>query len=719
MLKKPLSRRLTCLLLVLATPQTGLAEAPQQVPSFSAEVELITVDAVVVDEQGRPVSGLTKDDFVVKEDGKAQPIASFEAFTADEQAPPAVTPVATNTGGSGPGRVFGVVVDDIGMTAPLVEPTRDALLAFFRKSLRDGDEVTYATTSGDTFWSSRIPEGRADLEAVLARARGLKESAREMAWMTDYEAFWIAEHEDAPGLSSDSSPSVSGRGQPTRATTSADANHPGGQRGPKSRVMQRWLNSDVCLASVCESMVRNRAVEVDNLRRRRTAMTIAALRREIEALAPIRGRKSILLLSQGFLDDGGRELRDVVASSREANAAIYFVDLDGLTALSEHEGAQAFGMPEDPRDRSQMTFEAHSLADAGTEDIADESGGASIRGTNDITGAVADIAEESRVFYLLGFYPPDGKSEREWRKLKIEVKRPGLTVRARRGYTLKLPDEPGDKKDKKKDKDALPVSVARALDIVHPLPGLPLRAMSYVLEPRENGLTHVVLAGEVDTSRLQYATTKDARTAKLEVTAVAVSRDSGRGFRHDDTLDVAAKDASPGWRSFVREFELPAGVNQVRLVVRDPVSGVLGSVTQRLEVPAAGGLRLSTPILSDHLAPAQSAADKPRPALVATRTFAPRGALYCQFEVFGASMSGAGGGRVSAGLEVLGPGGAVVRRADPSPIAADPSGRVIRVLGLGLDGFPQGSYELVLRVEDQLGGASVERREPFVVSAGS
>ena len=111
-----------CLAAALAFPQAASPQASQQVPSFASKVELITVDAVVVDDAGRPVAGLTKDDFVVKEDGRPQAIASFEAFTAEAApATAASTPIASNEAGAGGGRIFSVVFDDVGITPPLAE----------------------------------------------------------------------------------------------------------------------------------------------------------------------------------------------------------------------------------------------------------------------------------------------------------------------------------------------------------------------------------------------------------------------------------------------------------------------------------------------------------------------------------------------------------------------------------------------------------------------
>ena len=57
------------------------AVAQQATPAFPSEVQLITVDAVVLNALGRPVRDLTQDDFTVTEDGHPQEIVRFEAFT--------------------------------------------------------------------------------------------------------------------------------------------------------------------------------------------------------------------------------------------------------------------------------------------------------------------------------------------------------------------------------------------------------------------------------------------------------------------------------------------------------------------------------------------------------------------------------------------------------------------------------------------------------------
>jgi hypothetical protein len=68
---------------------------------------------------------------------------------------------------------------------------------------------------------------------------------------------------------------------------------------------------------------------------------------------------------------------------------------------------------------------------------------------------------------------------------------------------------------------------------------------------------------------------------------------------------------------------------------------------------------------------------------------------------------------VSAGLTIATHDGRLVRQAPPTPIAVNPDGRLVRLLGLGLDGLEEGPYDLVLEVRDEVSGAHVARREPF------
>ncbi len=644
--------------------RTPRAQTPQVPPTFPSAVELITVDAVVLDKDGQPVPGLTKEDFVVTEDGRPRDVVSFEAFdvSAPRDEPAAVAPgvVASNeVPATDSGRGFAIVLDDLGIAPERTSAAQETVKAFLERSVRDGDLVTLGTTSGNAWWSARVPEGREDLLAVLARARGRFLDASVLDRMSDYEAFWIANREDSR---------LSGSG-PSSIT---------------ARVVARWEKTGACPVVAgrgsigCDGKVRARATHFDGIRRDRLRATLACVRRAIEAFAPVRGRKSLLLFSEGFLEDFGGDARAVAALSREANTAVYFVDVRGLEALPGGFGSVAdAGPPPSGRER----FEAATLESAGAVALADDTGGFSVRNTNDLAAGVRRVAAESRVFYLLGFYPPEGKAPGQWRNLRVEVKRSGLTVRARRGYTIRSemtsagPAKPG--KANRKEPVLDPV-VARALDSPHTASGIPLRAIAYVLEPRAKDTVHVLVASELDAGAVGSG---GPATRRLETSAVALLRDTGRGFQHEDTVALTVpKGDEPRWRAFTREFELPPGVVQVRVVVRDPATGAIGSVVQRIEVPSPGEFRVSTPVLTDRIEPGNAHGELPQPALAAHRVFVTGGGLYCQYEVFGSARSGGAPPRVTAGFQLLSQGGAVVQEAAATPIAPDANGRLARTV---------------------------------------
>jgi VWFA-related protein len=690
---------LPALALVTLAAAAAAAQAPPI--SFPTKVEIVTVDAVVLDGGGRPVPGLTREDFVVEEDGQPQEIVSFED-SVSEPAAVAATPTATvlATNEAGPpaaGRAFAFVLDDLGMTQGDTSAARRGVSAFLERSVRDGDEVTLLTTSGNAWWSARLPEGREDLLAVLARLKGRgAEPSMSLDAMSDYEAFWIHNHESAAG---------------------GDV---------LARVMERWIQAQICITGPggqrpesCRQMVHAAATSRDEERRTRTRVVLGAVQRSVQALAPVRGRKSVILFSRGFLEDSAAEARAVAAASREANTAVYFVNVRGLVASAGGPSVADAGAP-DPSLSGRMGFEDLVLESAGARSLADDTGGFSVVNTNDLGAAAERVGAESRIFYLLGFEAPPGKGPRAWRKLQVSVKKEGLTVRARRGYTLRADSAAGGEdasKAARKEAPSLPPAVQTALDSVHEAAGIPLRAMAYVFEPRPKGTSRVLVAAEFDASRLTFQGTGKERAARLEVTIAATARDTGKTLYSDARVEVRAPEGeAPGWRAVTRDFDLAPGVAQARIVVRDPATGTMGAVSHRFEVPAARTLRLGTPIVTDHVVPPAGGQGRPHAALAVHRAFAPGSTLYCEFEVFGAAAGGDGAPHVSSGLQLRAADGTVVRQAPATRIAADRDGRVVRLLGLGLEGLPEGAYELVLDVRDEVGLGQVQRREPFTIA---
>ena len=300
-----------------------------------------------------------------------------------------------------------------------MEDGKRAIVRWLREKADPRDEVTLASSSGRVWWSDRIDRGRDDLIAVLDRVKGGKLSDI----LTDWEAYRIVAFEGTRGGAAESNgPVASGAGPPGGGSvTSGNPMLIGDTLG---RVAAR---------------TGKRAGEVEMLAtshyndfNRRLRALLGATERLSRGLAGARGRKSILIFSGGFLYDvNQRALFDrSIDASQRANTAVYFVSVEGLKASSlagadaaNGSGDLANGTPGVANLLVRST-EEDFLESAGTELVADNTGGSSIRDTNDLMGGLDKITEESSTYYLLGYQPeksPDGK----WHKLEVKVARPG------------------------------------------------------------------------------------------------------------------------------------------------------------------------------------------------------------------------------------------------------------------------------------------------------
>jgi VWFA-related protein len=141
--------------LALVGPPNGPAREtrPEPPPTFPGDVELVTVDVVVTDKTGRPVPGLTVEDFTVEEEGLPQTVSSFEAVelpSVPSPAPPPRPRVSTNqVPRQSASRTFLVLFDDLHLTPEDALQAKGAVATFLRKGVREGDYVSLLATSGE------------------------------------------------------------------------------------------------------------------------------------------------------------------------------------------------------------------------------------------------------------------------------------------------------------------------------------------------------------------------------------------------------------------------------------------------------------------------------------------------------------------------------------------------------------------------------------------
>jgi len=719
-MEKVVARAVVAILSVSAL----LAQEQSAVPAFPAQADAITADVVVLDKDELPVRGLTREDFTLLEDGKPQTIVAFEARElATAKALPAALVgeerVATNEGGASQGRTFAFLLDDLGTRHLPLQDGKRAIAQWLREKADPRDEVTVATASGDVWWSDRIDRGRDDLLAVLDRveARGkLRERSRE--WISDWEAYRITMFEDVTGASAASD------GPAPNGPFPGAAGPPGGAAPPNPNQLGRIADRVAARTFLRPNEVRQRAAEVYADLNRRTRTLLGATERLSRGLAGARGRKSILVFSEGFLyDPYQRALFDrSIDASQRGNTAVYFVDVGGLVAGQYAFGAERPNEAPSAAEIGTISMEENFLETSGTEHVAENTGGASIRNTNDLLGGLSRVTEESSTYYLLGYQPeksPDGK----WHKLEVKVARPGVKVRTRHGYqatpapaleaaTAKGKKVADDKKAGRRPLDPA-VMTSGAAD------ALALRIAAYVLEADASGLARVLVVLELDTMRLALKGAGERRTGAVDLTVLGMSRDLGKTFPLDERvrIDIDEK-AVGGFMTLSREIRLPPGVAQVRALVRDVGSGFAGTVTQRFEVPRLDAPFLATPVVTDRMIATRGEA--PRIIPVAHRRFPPKGHLYCSYEVVGmTNTAGDASTRVAGGFTLRRADGRIVNQAPATPIAVALGGRVVRLFALPLAGLEAGGYELVVDIVDEATGRTLQSREAFVVEAGA
>jgi len=161
-----------------------------------------------------------------------------------------------------------------------------------------------------------------------------------------------------------------------------------------------------------------------------------------------------------------------------------------------------------------------------------------------------------------------------------------------------------------------------------------------------------------------------------------------------------------------RQWRMPPGVWQLRLLARDTKSGRIGTVIHTFEVPGTKGLRLSTPIVTPEL---EKVDGHDRPRVLMGRTFRTGQVLYCQYQVHGAAREEKGNLPQVAGSWELRRGETVVRASAPTRIRPAADGRLTRLLGVSLADLEIGDYSLVLSVADEVAGSSTSATEAFSV----
>lgn len=147
-------------------------------PAFRSVTRIVTVDVVVQDRHGRPLLGLTSDDFKVRDRGTVQAVLTCQLIGTDENRPARhsdrLLPNWPLVQGSGPARAFALLLDDYHLGLPQVSRVSSAATEFVSGALSSEDSVA-VYLPGESAADVPFPQDRT---FVLAKIAGLGSWAR-------------------------------------------------------------------------------------------------------------------------------------------------------------------------------------------------------------------------------------------------------------------------------------------------------------------------------------------------------------------------------------------------------------------------------------------------------------------------------------------------------------------------------------------------------------
>jgi VWFA-related protein len=162
--------------------------------------------------------------------------------------------------------------------------------------------------------------------------------------------------------------------------------------------------------------------------RRAAATTMRSIGYVVRNLSGLEGRKTMVLLSEGFhVDDARSSLPVLAGQAARAGVTIYAIDARGTSART---GVSAAA---DPSLLGAGLSGAGDTGDEALDILAAETGGVALRHRDNFRAALDDVASDTSTYYVLA-YSPETALDGKYRRIVLKTKWAGLTVRARHGY---------------------------------------------------------------------------------------------------------------------------------------------------------------------------------------------------------------------------------------------------------------------------------------------
>jgi VWFA-related protein len=397
----------TVALLTAAAAVLSAQERPQEKPTFSVGVTLVTTDVIVRDGKGQFVADLKKEDFEVLEDGQPQSLSSFvlvhggRSFNisapSEAAAPEGIVLPGRRPAADEAGRVLLIFVDDAHLEALNSHHLRALLKKVMVTLVHDGDLVSLVTT------------GTSSVAEPLTYDRGQVEAANEK--ITGNGLTFL----DLTQLSEGPSGPANLRQRAANAFTTAYQTINELERVKNKRKAVVWVSQGYDF-NPFEGARRG----TDRVFGGRYGSPTRDMIRDEEN--PFYRSSNVFAETDLFA-----QLREITRAANRANATVFTIDPRGLV-----------GTTDAGQHIDQDEWATHIQKTQGSmRTLAEDTGGFAVLNSNDFDPALKRIDAETSDYYVLGFYSTNRDAAKRVRELEVKVNRPDAKVFSRRFYSLR------------------------------------------------------------------------------------------------------------------------------------------------------------------------------------------------------------------------------------------------------------------------------------------
>lgn len=579
--------------------------AQEKTPKFTAGTNVVLVPVVVTDKHGAHISGLAAADFELKEDGKPQKIASLEEITSE------ATPAQRMSGSptfftnqvvaQHPKKLVIIALDLVNTTFAGRSEARRGLISFLSKSVNENTLAALVVFHLNGV--AMIHNFTSDPEILINAIKRLQTPPSVV---------------EAPALNVSADASTDPRNTAMTTTSASSAGHTVFEGRTIGLPLENLEAAELAAifegsatvdtsgsvaqqAASVRSMIAANAAKMDiSFQHQAGLVTLECFQQLAQYFASVPGRKSLIWASSGFNfaigSIAGEATRGTTSEDWErtvhmlsdANIAVYPVDVSGLLTTGAGSSNVLANLPVGGgiagRSAMLQSVEAGMFNDP-TEakhetmrTVADRTGGEAFYNANDSDKLFQRAASDSSQYYMLSFYTKNVNKE-GWHKIELKARRDGTQVRYRTGFFVT--------KDMRNPELTRQADELMAMTSPLNFATLPLSGEWQQVEAAGNKRkVHFLLnlppgATTIDTDHENH----------INVDFIAVAKDASGKDVAQISQRLDRKLPQPGvdqienhGLSYANTLTVPPGAYKVAIVVRDNLTGKIGSVVSPLKV---------------------------------------------------------------------------------------------------------------------------------------